>query len=328
MSKIPFVNQLGDELARAAARHAAPGRGRARRPHRAAIFAATGALLVSGTALATGLFSEEVQRQAAGGIACAHGPDPRSADISVVPPAGTEDPVDVCRRVLTAEGEDPGPLVACGQRGHVTVVQGRGAAACAAAGSTPLDPGYAPTRRRLARLERDIMAIESSADCLSPSDLARRVQVLLERSGWAGWTAEVRSDLGSGACGSVSGFIGDGRRDASGAIDAEHDQVIVTPGASRRLTSLLYSADHSLLPRLFTDSGARCHTISSLSAHARRAFAAERVTVSIHRTSLQPGVELDDADGRATRYQAGCAVIAGAAPGTAPETAVIKILVK
>jgi len=328
MSQIPFVELLGDELARAAQRQAASGHGRARRKHRAAIFAAVGVLVVSGTALATGLFSEEVERQAAGGIVCAHGADPRGADISVVAPAGIEDPVDVCRRVLTAEGEDPGPLVACGRRGHVTVIQGRGAAACVAAESAPLDPRYARSRARTARLERDIMAIEDSADCMSPTELARRVQVLLERSGWAGWTAAVRPDLGSGPCGSVSSFVGDGRRDASGAIDAERDQVIVTPGASRRLTSLLHSSDHSLLPGLFADSGARCHTIKSLSAHARRAFAAEHVSVSIHRTSLQPGVELDDADGRATRYRAGCAVIAGAAPGTAPETVVIDILSK
>ena len=184
MSQIPFVKQLGDELERAAERARRQPR-RSWRRRRVGLLAATGAVLVSGTALATGLLSGDVERQAVGHVACYDGADPKFAgSVAVVPPtAGTAhaSPTEMCRRELRLNGRPVPPLVACANEAAVAVIPGRGPGACEAAGFAPLDRGYAPARARAARLERRILAIEKSADCIPPRDLVRRVQRLLDR---------------------------------------------------------------------------------------------------------------------------------------------------
>jgi hypothetical protein len=242
MSEIPFVNQLGDELERAAER-AQRRPARPARQRRLGLFAVAGALLVSGTALGAGLLSGDVEKQATAAIACYDGADPDfSGSVAVVPHeagAAVPDPVALCRRELALAGQPERALVACGDEGSVAVIPGRSRAACTDAGFGPLDPAYGSARKRAAKLERRILAIETSADCIAPDELVRRVERLLDRSGWTGWTAEVNPGLGAGPCGSVSGIGGDGRRYIAGSLDADGRRVFVGRGASRRITDLL-----------------------------------------------------------------------------------------
>jgi hypothetical protein len=327
MSEIPYVNRLGDELERAA-RRAQPARSRRRR--RLALFALAGALLVSGSALAAGLLSGDVESQATAAIACYDGADPDfSGSNAVVPPeagSASASPVDLCRAAL-----DPGhrdmPLVACGTSGSVAVIPGRDASDCTAAGFAPLDPAYARARARVAQLERRILAIETSVDCIARDELVRRVQRLLDRSGWTGWTAQ-RHRMGAGPCGSVSGLGGGGQRFISHGFDAIGRRVLVSRAYPRRITDLLYSAERSLLGPLFAESGAKCFTFERFRERVREVFAAEGVSTTVRRISFPRNASLGDEDGRWTRYKQGCAVLAGGGPGDDPDSAVIEVFVK
>jgi hypothetical protein len=331
MSEIPFVNQLGDELELAAER-AQRRASRSRRHRRLGLFAVAGALLVSGTALAAGLLSGDVEQQATAGIACYDGADPNfSGSVAVVPPeagSAVASPVELCRRALGLAGQPERPLVACGTPRSVTVIPGRQPSDCAAAGLAPLDPAYGSARARVARLERRILAIEASADCIAPGELVRQVQQLLDRSGWTGWTARINSGLGEGPCGSVSAIGGDGRRYISGGLDADGRQVFISRGASRRITDLLYSADRSLLAPLFAESGARCFTFEGFRERVQQVFGAEGVTAAVTRTTVPAGTSLDDEDGRWTRYKAGCAVLAGGEPGHDAASVMLEAFIK
>lgn len=329
MSEIPFVNRLGDELERAAER-AHPSHQRQWRRRRLGLLAVGAALLVSGSALAGGLFSGEAEHQATASVACYDGADGDfQRSVAVVPPeAGSTDasPVELCRRELGLAGQDVRPLVACGTPGSVAVIPGRGSSACADAGFAPLNPEYASARERVARLERKILAVEASADCIAPEDLVRRVQRLLDRSRWTGWTARLHGGRGDGPCASVSGLGGDGRRYISGALDADNQQVFVFRSASRRVLDLLHSADRSLLARLFNESGAQCFSFDGFVERVRQVFGEHGIEVAVRRATVPRGTVLDNDDGRWTRYKAGCAVLAGGEPGAERASVVIEII--
>jgi hypothetical protein len=319
MSEIPYVNRLGDELERAIRRPA-----RSPRRRRLGLFALAGALLVSGTALAAGLLSGDVEKQAAAQVECYDGADPDfSGSVAVVPPeagSATASPVELCRRAL----DRAMPLVACSREGNVAVIPGRRPSDCAAAGFAPLDPAYARARRRVARLERRILAIETSSDCIPRDELVRRIQRLLDRTGWTGWTAETYR-LGNGPCGTVSGLGGDGRRYISHGLDAVGHRVMIARAAPRRVTDLLYSAERSLLAPLFAESGAKCFTFEGFRERVQEVFAAKGLSASVKRTSMPRGTSLGDEDGRWTRYKQGCAVLAGGEPGDDAESVVIDV---
>jgi hypothetical protein len=325
MSEIPYVNRLGDELERAIRRPA-----RSPRRRRLGLFALAGALLVSGSALAAGLLSGDVDIQAASQVACYDGADPDfSGSVAVVPPeagTATASPVELCRRAL-----DPAhramPLVACGKEGAVSVIPGRRPSDCTAAGFAPLDPAYARARARLARLERRILAIETSADCIARDELVRRIQRLLDRTGWRGWTAATHR-LGGGPCGTVSAIGGDGRRYISHGLDAIGRRVLVARAASRRVTDLLYSAERSLLGPLFAESGAKCFTFDGFRERVQEVFAGKGLSASVRRTSMPRNTGLDDEDGRWTRYKQGCAVLAAGAPGGDADSVVIDVFLR
>jgi hypothetical protein len=176
------------------------------------------------------------------------------------------------------------------------------------------------------RLERRILAIEDAADCIAPEQLARRVQRLLDRSGWTGWSTRVSG--GEGACGSISVFAGDGRRYISFTPSARPRALRVQRGAPRRVTELVYSAEHSLLPPLFAESGASCFTYEGLRDRIREVFAAEGVVASVYRSQLPRNSALDDDDGRWTRYLAGCAVVAAGSPGPGAGSAEVEVFQK
>ena len=335
MSEIPFVNLLGDELERAAV-------GAQRQPRqpwrtrRFGLFAVAGALLVSGTALAAGLFVGDAEHQAAAAVACYDGADPDFSGSGAVmsPEAGSAaaSPVELCRRALDPNHQ-VGPLVACATPGSVAVIPGRNPADCAAAGFAPLDPAYRSARVRVARVERDILALEASADCIAPGELVRRVQQLLDRSGWSGWTVRLREALDAdpradAPCGSVSAIGGDGRRYIFWDPTDDNQRVFVSRVAPRRITDLLYSADRSLLVPLFAESGTRCFTFDAFRDRAEQVFGAEGLEVALRRTTVPRGTALDDDDGRWTRYQAGCAILAGGEPGPDAHSATLRVFMK
>ena len=62
----------------------------------------------------------------------------------------------------------------------------------------PLPREYTAARRRVNAFARDVMALEKRTDCLSPQQFARRVDALLERSGWSGWRTQLRLDVAEG----------------------------------------------------------------------------------------------------------------------------------
>jgi hypothetical protein len=325
MSEIPFVNQLGDELERAAKRAVAGGGQRRRR--RLGLLALAGALVISGSALAGSLLTTDAEEQAAAGVACYDGADPDfTRSVAHEPrPAGSTDmsPVDLCRRAGVQ-----GPLVACGAGHGLAVIPGRRADACAAAGFEPLGTGHRAARARVAVLERRILAIEASVHCIAPEELARRVRRLLHRFGWADWSVSVTRARRSGPCGTISGIGGDGQRYISFWPTERERTLHVKRSAPRRISNLLYSAEHGLLARLIPESGTRCFTYEGLRAHVREVFAAEGIDASVRWVPFPANTGLDDEDGRWTRYQAGCAIVAGGAPGADGRSAVIEIFQK
>jgi hypothetical protein len=56
--------------------------------------------------------------------------------------------------------------------------------------------------------------------------------------------------------------------------------------------------------------------------------AADLLAVRVTRSSMPRGTALDDEDGRWSRYQAGCAVLAGGAPADDPDAVVLELFVR
>jgi hypothetical protein len=323
MSQIPYVNRLGDELERAAER-ALPRPRRSRR--RLGLLALVGAVLVAGTALASGVLSGDVETQATAPIACYDGAGGNfSRSVAVVPQqTGSADasPVDICRRELALAHGPSGPLVACGSKAGVAVIPGRNSSDCAAAGFGTLDPRFGRARVRAAAMESRILALEASADCIEPRALAHRLRRLLDRSGW---DATVRLRGGVGDCGTVSQIAGDGRRYISWDLHDGKRRLSVWRVAPRRVTDLLYSADRSLLVPLFRESGATCLSLAELRDRIHARFGARGLDARVRRIPLLGA--LDDDDGRWTRYLQGCAILAGAEPDGA-DAVVVDVFLK
>lgn len=322
MSEIPFITQLGDELERTARRASAPRR------RRLAIFAAIGALALSGSAAATGLFSFQAEQQATNSIACYASPDGRNVlDTSpTTSEIGTLSAVGLCGRELTRAGYPARRLVACSGGAQVAVIPGRTSADCVAAGLAALPADYARAQARTVRLERELLRIEASADCLAPARFAARVQAALDRLGWTGWRAVVH-DMDHGPCGTLSNVGGDGRRRFTGSYQAADRRIVVRRSAPRRLTDLLFAAPHGLVGPLIRHSGSRCFTVAELRADVERTFRGTGVAARVQATSqaFPPNASLVGDDGRWARYQQGCAIAVGATPGRDGRSATIEV---
>jgi len=217
MSEIKFVKALGDEVEKAAAARIAGRRGRIRR--RITIGALSFAVATTGVAAASGVFTGSPEELASSGIAC-YDRASLDADVSVLS-TSEQTPIETCRKVLDTDG----PLVACAGRA-VYVFPGE-PGICGRLGLEPLPRAYTAARLRVGAFARDVMALERSAGCLPPHEFARRVQVLLERSGWTGWRTWLRPDLYEGPCGVVTMPDGDGSRSVEGALDSEGRRVMV-----------------------------------------------------------------------------------------------------
>jgi hypothetical protein len=218
MSEIKFVNALGDAIERAAAANIAARRGRIRR--RIAIGGLGFAIAATGVAAASGVLTGTPEELATTSVACYERAD-LSSNVTVISVAdGT--PVETCRRVLGTDA----PLVACAAGPQLVVVPGR---SCEAPGLQPVPAEYSAARAKVVAFHRAVADIERSADCIDLDELARRVQRLLDESGWEGWRTTVRRDLGPEPCGTVTTMGGDGRRSIEGSLDPREKRVLILP---------------------------------------------------------------------------------------------------
>jgi hypothetical protein len=71
-----------------------------------------------------------------------------------------------------------------------------------------------------------------------------------------------------------------------------------------------------------------CFTLDGFRERAQEVFAAEGVSATVTGTTVPRGTSLDDEDGRWTRYQAGCAVLAAGEPGADGDSVVLEAFVK
>jgi len=294
MSEIPFVKALGDELERKIAAR----RGRIRR--RIVIGGLGFAIAATGVAAASGVFSP-AEQLASTGIACYDQPN-LDGGASVLSP-GAQSPVEACRREMGTDG----PLVACRAPEHVAVLPG-GPRLCGRLGLEPLPPEYASARARVLALERELAAIEDSADCVPLDEFAGRAQRVLDRLGWTGWRVKVRDDLGSGPCGSALGYNGDGSRSIEGTMLADERRLVVTPGPRRSTLDLLDGPG----VRVMDASGARCYTVDGIERLVRDRLPAGGRTLTFTTGSRPEGTGIVGA--RGDRLDEGCAIIVGFMP--------------
>jgi hypothetical protein len=231
MSQIPFVNQLGDAIQTAVtASSERSSRFRLRRPRFVAALVAL-LTLTGGVALAGILGSSNTTDLVMGAVGCYETADRSGATFIIEP--GDRSPADACRQVLGRSGQPVAELTTCDNgRGAIVVFPGSGANACHRAGLKPLPPEYAAEQARVRHLTRALIALESSANCIPPRELAARVQTLLQRTGWKDWRPWLRLDINPGPCGSVSEPGPDGSRVVVG-LDAEGRRVMVFGGPER-----------------------------------------------------------------------------------------------
>jgi hypothetical protein len=290
---IPFVQALGDELERAIAAR----RRRVRR--RIGLGALSFTLLATGVAAASGVFSTPEQL-AANGVACYDRADPDGG--ATVLSTGQHSPVETCRQVLKTER----PLVACA--GDAVLVFPGGPGTCERLGFEPLPAEYTTARARVLALERELAAVEDTADCVPLEAFAKRAQQALDRLGWTGWRVEVRDDLGSGPCGSALGYNGDGSRSIEGSLLADERRLIVTPGPRRSTLDLLDGPG----VRVMDASGERCYSVDGIERLVRDRLPAGGRRLSFNTGSRPPGTGIVGA--RGDRLDEGCAIIVGFVP--------------
>jgi hypothetical protein len=316
MSEIPFVNRLGDAIQAAISNPRVAARHRFGPRRRLGLLAVAALLLGGGAAAARILATPE--ELATTSIAC------RLEVSTSIVWAGDRSALEVCADEYRTAGKPVPQLVACVDGGSVVVLPGRGPQACGRHGLTPLPPEYAPARAKVAKLERDILALEAAADCVAPEKLAAQVQRLLDRSGWRGWTTWLRPDVSPGPCGSVSGLGGGGDRSLSGALDYDGHRVMIFGGPPRSLDDLLYGRETRLAGALMDESGQRCYTLDELRDHVRRRVEATGRSVTFEVRQRERDGELMDA--RQQRYQAGCAIVVGVGPaGNAGPDVIVEI---
>jgi hypothetical protein len=259
VSEIPFIDTLGDAIADAIAT-APPVRRRWSGRRLVVLVVTAAALLVTAVAAAQMLSGPE--QLATQSIGCYSSADLGSGSTTILW-SGDSSPVAACAQAQRSEGRPVPDMVACQSQSSVAVIPGSGAVACTDAGLEPLPAGYADAQQKTAQLQIDVLALERSADCIAPSELATQVQALLVRDGWDGWTTNVRTDVGSGPCGSVSGLGGDGLRTLSGSLDADTKTVMVASAPPRSTMTLLYGSG-GLAPAIEDESATRCFTLDGV----------------------------------------------------------------
>jgi hypothetical protein len=225
MSEIPFVNRLGDAIEKMAVE-----RTRRRRRYVRRVTAAVGAfcVVVAGVATAS-TFLSDGERLVAGGVECYE----KTSDFhrsGAQPVVGGRSPVEACSAMFG----DAVARVACvdGPERIVAVIPGKSSAACERLGLAALPTDYGQARERFRALERNVAAMETSG-CIPPREFAQRLQALLDRTGWIGWTARLRLDVEDGPCGYARGLTGDDRLTLEGSLNPGRRHVYVYGGSHR-----------------------------------------------------------------------------------------------
>ena len=320
MTTIPFVEQLGDAIQAAIADPAVARRRRARRR----LVVAVATLLLLGGSLAAAQLLNEPEKLATGSVGCYQDAAMRGS-VTIIWP-GDRTPVEACAESFREAGLPVPPLVACAYNGAVAVLPGRDQSVCQRHALEPLPPGYAPALGKVAELEKAILAIEREADCLPPAALAGRVQRLLDRSGWTGWTTWLRLDVSPGPCGSVSNVGGGGRRGISGSLDEAGHRVMVFGAPPRSTEDLLLarkacpSPDGRVRPALLQPGRA---------GRPRAAQGRGRGPGPVgHRRDRHRHAGMELGDARGARLAAGCAVVIGAGPAGNGHDLVVTIIRK
>jgi len=300
---IPVVQALGDELERAIAAR----RSRIRR--RIVIGGLSFAIAATGVAAASGVLSGSPEQLASNAVACYESADFGRSGAGIVS-TGDETPIETCRRVLKTDR----PLVACAGEA-VVVLPGR-PGTCARLGFEPLPPEYETARARVLALERELEALEATADCVPLDEFADRAQRVLDRLGWTGWRAKVRDDLGRGPCGSALGYNGDGSRSIEGTMIADERYLIVMPGPRRSTLELLDGPG----VRVMDASGERCYDVDGIKRLVRDRLPTGGRHLSFSLGSLPEGTGIMGA--RGDRLDEGCAIIVGFMP-TPDDTGIV-----
>ncbi len=323
MSEIPFVNLLGDAIDEAIVAPRPAARPTRRRTGRRYIQVALAALLVAGGTAAVAEVLSDPDELATAGVACYEGAYPSGG--AAVDWAGTRSPVEVCARALGIDGRD---LVACDTGGSVAVLRRSGPRTCASAGLGRLPSGYSAARGKVAELERGLLALQTSADCIPPEELARRAQALLGRLGWSGWRTNLRRDVQDGPCGAILQMGGTPRLTLAGALDYPGRELMVTEGLPRSLSTLLYGTPTrpGVATRLVDLSGRRCYTEPGLRSYVASELSSTGRRIGFRTASLPAHVGLSGPRGR--RYRKGCAVLDGIAPAADFHGLVVGILRK
>jgi hypothetical protein len=321
MSEIPFVNRLGDAIDEVIAAPQPAARLPRRRRARRYVQIALAALLVAGGTMAVAQVLSDPDELATASVACYGAAYPNGG--GVVDWAGTRSPVEVCAHALEVDGES---LVACDAGGTVAVLRRSGPRTCTAAGLSRLPAGYSAARGKVAALERKLLALQTSAECIPPEELARRAQALLDRLGWSGWRTNLRRDVYDGPCGAIMQMGGTPRLTLAGALDYPGRELMVTDGLPRSLASLLYGTPSKpgVAAWLVDLSGRRCYTEAGLRSYVERKLSSTGRRIGFRTASLRADVGLSGPRGR--RYREGCAVIDVIGPAADFEGLVVRIL--
>lgn len=319
MSEIPFVNQLGDAIETAIATPQPARRRRFGRRRRLGVVALA-LLLLGATGATVARILADADQVASGTVACYDKPN-LTGNVTVLGTI-TESPTTACAKVWSGGGAAP-PMVACARGAGVSVIPGSGSKACGRVGLAPLPVGYDMAQAKVARLQRNIAALEATADCIPTRQLARRAQALLARTGWTGWRAMVRAN-DAAPCGRILQRGGTAELSLGGALLADVRRLEVKGGPPRSLDNELFG-ERSLGVRLMDASGERCYTVAGLREMARRELAVTSRPISFKLGRLPAGTGIESP--RGDRYAEGCAISVGAYP-VYPERGVVGVEVE
>lgn len=323
MSHVPFVDQLGDSLESAAARHLATDgapRGAwwrrispSRRRTRVIAVLAVLALAGGGALAATQQSSVTL---VAGGLACYAGTGADSSAYFDVEPNGRS-PLAACAAVFRKDGPAalaaPGvKLLACTDpHGYIAVFEAAKDAddQCRRLGMSQFQAApYAAAQSTVDGLVAALGRLHPSAGCVPVRTLRSEVQAVLVRLGWSGWHAEQQRTPSPGRCGLFEG-TGASFSDPTASIDAGRRVVWVVAGPLPRLLRLAGPLDL----RLLRASGRRCYDPAGARALVERSLARANVALAFALTREPRGGGWAFAQGN---YNRGCTIVSAIWPAT------------
>jgi hypothetical protein len=301
MSEIPFLNQLGEEIERAAVASMARRRRRHRLVHPRSIVALA-VLAVGGGASAAAMLSSRSTELAANDIVCHED----QGGMSVTASDGRS-PVEVCAAAI-GKGVSASQLVACaggsGPNGpYVMVYIVNHPDECRRRGLQGLPASYRSAQLRVSALGQALIAIEDASDCVPVAEFAARAQQVLEQQDWPGWKVRIER-VRQATCGTLAEG-GAGLPEISGSLEGGARTLVVYTRPPRSLLG----TERAVWVALNAASASRCFTPTSLESYAEQLISARGLQGAFAVTRKPPFEGLGG--GRQPRYESGCAVMAG-----------------